>query len=297
LTTGPEGAERTQVTPVDLDDDADEEERAQATPPSRDAEMSDADEAPQHVYVKEEHLPEWILARIQSQERATLDMEFAILTLIAKTLGLKPPTYGDRLQTKPALDSLQDEFMRLTCGMRTEDKKADVRAQCLEAAISAVKREGRAVVMAAAQQGGAAAVPRVEQPIPADTPSPAATPQGTPRGKAQLPHKGEPKGAGKGKKGKLAPKGKDTAKAQATLKGQDAAKAQATLKGQKGKDSAKAQAPLKGQKGGKSTKAQATSIGGKGPEMAAPPASTERTPIAVQYVWDVLKCRKQQARW
>ena len=31
--------------------------------------------------------------------------------------------------------------------------------------------------------------------------------------------------------------------------------------------------------------------------MAAPPASTERTPIAVQYVWDVLKCRKQQARW
>ena len=203
---GTDDAERTQVTPVDLDDDAEEEERAQATPPSRDAEMSDVDEAPQHVYVKEEHLPEWILARIQSQEKATLDMEYAILTLIAKTQGLTPPTYGDRLQRKPALDSLQDEFMRLTCGMRTEDKKADVRAQCLEAAISAVKREGRAVVMAAAQQGGAAAVPRVEQPIPADTPSPAATPQGTPRGKAQLPQKGEPKGAGKGKNGKTCTK-------------------------------------------------------------------------------------------
>ena len=161
--------------------------------------------------------------------------------------------------------------------MRAEEKKADVRAQCLEAAIAAVKRETRAVVTAAAQQGGVAAVPIVEQPIPADTPSPAATPQGTPRGKATLLQKGEPKGAGKGKKGKLAPKGKD------------AAKAQATLKGHKGKDQAKAQAPLKGQKGGKETKAQATSIGGEGPGMTAPPTSIERTPIASQHVWEVLK--------
>ena len=126
----------------------------------------------------------------------------------------------------------------------------------------------------------------MEQPIPADTPSPTATPQGTPRGKATLPQKGEPKGAGKGKKGKLAPKGKD------------AAKAQATLKGHKGKDQAKAQATLKGHKGGKETKAQATSIGGKGPGMTAPPASTERTMVVSQYEnWEVLKCRKQQARW
>ena len=221
LRSGLEDAERTQVTPVDLEDDAEEEERAQATSPSRDVDMADADEAPQHVYVKEEHLPEWIFSRIQSQEKATLEMEFAILTLIAKTQGLTPPKPGDRLQVKPALDSLQDEFMRLTCGMRMEDKKASVRAQCLEAAISAVKREGRTVVVAAAQQGGAAAVQPVEQPSPADTPSPAATPQGTPRGKAQVAQKGEPKGARKSGKGKPAPKGKDPAKAQATLKGSE----------------------------------------------------------------------------
>ena len=84
-----DNAETTQVTPVDLEDDAEEEERAQATPHSLDVEMPSADE--QQVYVKEEHLPEWILTKIQSQHRATLEMEHAILKLIAQSQGLTPP--------------------------------------------------------------------------------------------------------------------------------------------------------------------------------------------------------------
>ena len=252
LQTGLEDAERTQVTPVDLDVDVDEEEKAQATPPDLDVDMANAEEPSQQVYVEEEHLPEWILSRIANKQKATLEMEFAIRTLPAKSRGFKEPKLGDRLQAEPALESLQDEFFRLTCCMRQEEKKASVRAQCLEAAIAAVKREIRTVDLAAAHQGGTAAVQTVEQPSPADTLSPATTPQGTPRGKAQ---KGEPKGSCKG--GTHPAKGKPTTK---------------------GKHPAKAQAPHKGQKGGESAKARATPTSGKGQEPVPPPCHANTGP-------------------
>ncbi len=53
--------------------DTDDAEKAQATPAELDVDMLDAEDPLPAVYLDEEHLPNWIISRIENKQKATIE--------------------------------------------------------------------------------------------------------------------------------------------------------------------------------------------------------------------------------